>query len=609
MTATPELEQLAMLAGIDDLTQQVRRWIDDSPDWDTARRSRILVTRILERVQTLRIRLEAPLVVATFGGTGTGKSTLVNALVGQEVTPSGRQRPTTKTPILLLHSFMDPASLTGFELHQFQVRSLDAPVLKDIILIDCPDPDTSEGADSGSNLALLRAIVPLCDVLIYTSTQQKYRSARVMDELADVAGGCRLVFVQTHADLDSDIRDDWRRSLSSSWQVPEMFFVDSQLALRQQQQGQRPDNDFGRLLDLLTTQLGTSRRIAVRRANLTDLLEETLSVCHDDYAAAIPAVDSLMAALDVQREQLQETLTAQLRDELLQNCSLWERRLLSTVTDRWGFSPFSAVLRFYNGLGAFVASFSAFRARNSAQVALIGAVQGARWLKSRAEEREAEGSLDRLASFSISDDQLQETRMVIAGYVHSAGIDTSENLSHARDLESLRKQAACVEGEFLVDARRAIDELTGHLASRHSGLFIRLFYEIMLLIYVIFVIGRIGYNFFWSSFLGPLLQQQTEPRPLLSIDFYVPATIFLILWSGILVLSFTWQLRRGLTQQIRKLAQSMAEHRLARGLFPGLEQTVRSIQLDQQKLKTLQERTAAFRRRLAGSTSFLGGRR
>ncbi|MFN9972165.1 MAG: hypothetical protein ACK58T_19975, partial [Phycisphaerae bacterium] len=144
------------------------------------------------------------------------------------------------------------------------------------MVIDCPDPDTSEGAATGSNLALLRSILPLCDVLIYTSTQQKYRSARVTEELADIASGCRLVFVQTHAETDSDIRDDWRKALLARWQVPELFFVDSREALKLQQQGQEPGGDFRRLRSLLTGQLGASRRMAVRRANLIDLLEESL---------------------------------------------------------------------------------------------------------------------------------------------------------------------------------------------------------------------------------------------------------------------------------------------------------------------------------------------
>ena len=76
-----------------------------------------------------------------------------------------------------------------------------------------------------------------------------------------------------------------------------------------------------------------------------------------------------------------------------------------------------------------------------------------------------------------------------------------------------------------------------------------------------------------------------------------------------LVFAFSWRLRRGLTTRIHHLAQAMADTRLVNGLFPGLEREVKDIQHDQQQLNTLTESTANFRKRLAGSSSFLGGRK
>ncbi|MCA9034958.1 MAG: GTPase domain-containing protein [Planctomycetaceae bacterium] len=607
MNSHSELEQIAVLAEVDDLTQRTQQWISDCPDWPPARKARNLVGRVLNRVESLRIRLQSPLVVATFGGTGTGKSSLVNALVGEEVTTAGRQRPTTTIPILLVHPSID-ASALGLDLSRFHLKTVDSPVLKELVLIDCPDPDTSETAGTGTNLALLRSIVPHCDVLIYVSTQQKYRSARVVDELADVATGCRLVFVQTHADVDSDIRDDWKNVLSGQWQVPDMFFVDSRLALQEQKQGHQPGGDFGRLVELLTHQLGASRRVAIRRANVADLLEEALNIAQADYRNALPAVEKLQIALDEQRTRLRDTLNKQLTDELLLNRHLWERRLLSAVTDMWGFSPFSTVLRLYNGLGAFIASFSFFRARTSAQMALIGAMQGARWLKSRAQEQEADLNLDRLSTFGISDQELHESRVVVSGYVRAAGLPQTAAVESRHDLAVLRTQAATLESEFLLDARRGIDLLIEELAASHCGWLTRARYETLFLLYVVFLIARIGHNFFWSSFLKPLVSDAGHSEPLLTIDFYVPAMIFLLLWSGVLVLGFTWRLRRGLTARIRQLAQSMADVRLVNGLFPGLESEVHRVKQDQQQLAKLAEQTSSFRRRLADSASFLGGR-
>ncbi|MDQ3330907.1 MAG: 50S ribosome-binding GTPase, partial [Planctomycetota bacterium] len=356
-----DLDQLDLLARVDDLTARVRAWVDADLPWEPAGRVKALLRRVLDRVETLRVRLETPLVVATFGGTGTGKSTLVNALVGEEVTQTGRQRPTTTKPILILHQESSAESL-GLPLDRFEIVRSNADVLRDIVIVDCPDPDTSETAGAGSNLALLRSIVPHCDVLIFAATQQKYRSARVLEELADAASGCRLLFVQTHADTDEDIRDDWKRTLDR-YDVPEMFFVDSPKALDEQRTGRKPAGEFGRLLDVLRTELAASERVRVRRANVLDLLAEALDRGRDVLTQHRPAVETMKDRLAEQRNKLSADLANGLREELLSTRNLWERRLLAAVTENWGFSPFSSVLRLYNGLGGFLASMSVYRAR------------------------------------------------------------------------------------------------------------------------------------------------------------------------------------------------------------------------------------------------------
>src|SRR5690242_8797354 len=103
-----ELAHLELLAEVDSLLAEIDAWSGHAADWPPARHARALVRRLAERTDTLRVRLEAPLVLATLGGTGTGKSTLVNALVGGEVSTAGRQRPTTRQPILVCHDELEP---------------------------------------------------------------------------------------------------------------------------------------------------------------------------------------------------------------------------------------------------------------------------------------------------------------------------------------------------------------------------------------------------------------------------------------------------------------------------------------------------------------------
>ena len=586
-----ELQRLETLAEVDDLTDSIAAWAGQSSPWSPLRRCSALLNRVLDRVRTLRIRLECPLVVATFGGTGTGKSTLVNALVGQEVTAAGRQRPTTRRPTLIAHSETELDAL-GLPLDDFDVHRADADLLKDVVLIDCPDPDTSDTDSSGTNLDRLRHILPHCDVLIYTSTQQKYRSARVVDELAEAATGCRLVFVQTHADLDEDIRNDWREHLSNRYEVPDVFYVDSVKAIAEQRAGQQPSGEVRRLIDLLTRQLAASERASVRRANVVDLLQTALRRCGEIVGAHWSEITQLQEALVDQQSVLRRKMSDRLSRELRVSRNLWERRLLTAVTDVWGLSPFSSVLRTYNGIGAFIASLTLFRARSSAQLAILGAVQGVRWLERSKEQRAAEDTLDRAGTLGLDDALLRESQLVIAGHVHAAQLD-AEAVPPV-GLPELRSKAARVEGEFLDDAGQRVDEIIQDLAVSKSRWPVRLTYEVLFLVYVGFVLYQIGYNFFYESFWNH--------QPILSTDFYVPAAVFFLLWTGLLVMLFTRRLRRGLDRRIEDLAAELVDRQLGDGLYPELAQICEASRVRRDRLEQLSERTDELRRHLAAPT-------
>ena len=67
-----------------------------------------MVKRLNERVEGMRIRWDAPLVVATLGGSGSGKSALINALLGEEVVQTGKQRPTTTRPTVICRADITP---------------------------------------------------------------------------------------------------------------------------------------------------------------------------------------------------------------------------------------------------------------------------------------------------------------------------------------------------------------------------------------------------------------------------------------------------------------------------------------------------------------------
>jgi hypothetical protein len=594
--SSAELSHLELLTQIDDVVGRLSAWANRPSPWESVQQARLLLARLLDRTNPLRMRIDAPLVVATFGGTGVGKSSLTNALVGDDVTLVGRQRPTTLRPLLVAHPDTHLDDL-GLPLDELQFVRRDAALLRDWVLVDCPDPDTTETETTESNLARLHRILPACDVLLYVSTQQKYRSARVGVELAQAAEGCKLVFVQSHADQDEDIRGDWRKQLEPVYQVAEMFFVDSRTALHEQQQGQRPSGDMGRLLDLLQRELSAAQRVRIRRGNLFGLLQAALERMLVDLDQHSPTVQALATALDMQRQSLTRRLADRLRDELLISRGAWERRLMAEVSQLWGLSPFALVLRAYHSQAALLASWALMRSRSTAQLALWGAVQGARWVTTRQQDAAGQQHLERAATSQLSDAELREAQLVIEGHARSARLERSA-LSAA--LFQAPQAAAVAEDEFWDFARRRLDTLILETAKRNSTPAVRMTYEVGFAILPVWLLYRIGKNFFYDSWW--------LERPLLETNFYIPALLFLALWTVAALILFCRRLRRGTEHQVTQLADELARSKLAGGLFPALDNHCHEFHTDVAELRDLATFVTSLRGQVSNTTGLSAAR-
>ena len=594
----PELARLELLAEVDSLTEALEVWANSAPDWQPAKTGRALVSRLVQRTKTLRVRLESPLIVATLGGTGTGKSALVDALVGKKVSPTGKSRPTTREPMLICRPDLSPQML-GIDPASVQLIESDLPALNDLVLIDCPDPDTTEQAEtSGSNLARLRRILPECDVLLVTTTQQKYRSARVADELAAIAPGARMVFVQTHADVDQDIREDWRAALEPHYAPGRIFLVDSLAALADVESGRQTHGDFAALLDLLTRQLAGMVPVRIRRANHLDLVADTLATCQAKIDEGLPAVQRLREAIDQQRTRLAGLLAAQMRAELLASRRPWESRLVGKVASRWGFSPFALVLRIFQGLGGLASGALLIRARTPAQIALWGMVEGARTWQRHHRSRRAGQAPDRALAACWDQPELRAAALVLDGYTAEAGLDR-----RVAQRETIAEEASRAGREFLAGASVELETVLDRVAQRHTGWFTRWRYELLLAAMLGLILYRPAKNFFYDSWLA------SPPAPLYGPSFYALSAFWLVLWCGLLLWAFTSRLRRGLRREIDELAQGWSNPRPAGGIFAKLEEECRKVDAFRQGLSGLRQHVADLRTRLAIPDDSLGHRR
>ena len=352
-----DFDEQRQSAEFDSLLADINDWVARSPRWPPFRQAAALWARVGPRLDELQSRLDQVLVVGVVGGTGTGKSTLVNALVGKRVSPaSDVQRPTTTRPVIVCHPDVDPSFIDLDDNHAADcpadVQRVDSPLLSAMILIDCPDPDT-QGASieesANRNRDLLRRVLPQCDVILLVGTAQKYKTASVAEELLAHAPGRQIVFVQTHAALDHDIRADWKRHLESiGFVVPQMFLVDSQEAVDRQERGEPATDELQALRDFLRAELAAQPGIGFA-ARMRSILSVGGWTAHGRGPTnLLPAVASVEEHIGIEESRLGEKVRERLDARLRGDRQLWRSSLLRQATSRWGGGPFAAFLRVVN---------------------------------------------------------------------------------------------------------------------------------------------------------------------------------------------------------------------------------------------------------------------
>jgi len=173
-----------------------------------------------------RMRMSAShTVVALAGGTGSGKSTLFNALAGANFSPAGVTRPTTKHSHACVWGMEGAAPLLDWlgvqRRHRYaRASALDAgeASLTGLLLLDLPDHDS---VVSGS-AALVDRLVKMADMLVWVLDPLKYADASVHRRyLMPLAGHSAVTTVVLNKvdtlspDQANDCENDLRRLLDA----------------------------------------------------------------------------------------------------------------------------------------------------------------------------------------------------------------------------------------------------------------------------------------------------------------------------------------------------------------------------------------------------------
>ena len=289
----------ADLLQLRDALSALRFEMDLATQWRPARDG--LVHRLDDHIIPRTRNLDAPLLGVIGGSTGAGKSTIINALVGREVSASSVIRPTTRRP-LLLHAKTDgrwfadqrilpslarvrveaDAAPTPAEVKEawtsIEIRECDS-LQEGLALLDAPDIDSVVD----DNRRLANQLLSAADLWVFVTTAARYADAKaweVLDEAARRDIAVAVVLNRLPAAQGAQIEADLRSHLAECSLGEAPVFQIPELAL---EQGKLPAQYVAELktwLNTLASDAASRSAIAKRtlKGAIGELLERTQMV-------------------------------------------------------------------------------------------------------------------------------------------------------------------------------------------------------------------------------------------------------------------------------------------------------------------------------------------
>ncbi|GAA4286610.1 hypothetical protein GCM10022262_09690 [Georgenia daeguensis] len=135
--------------------------------------------RLLPRLR----RSDAPAVVVLGGSSGVGKSTVLNSLLGAEVSEAGVLRPTTRRAVVAVHPDDAPA-LDGQPLAELATVVTHPEVPAGLAVLDAPDLNSVHAG----NRALANRLLETADLWVFVTTASRYGDALPWHLLTEAHG-------------------------------------------------------------------------------------------------------------------------------------------------------------------------------------------------------------------------------------------------------------------------------------------------------------------------------------------------------------------------------------------------------------------------------------
>jgi energy-coupling factor transporter ATP-binding protein EcfA2 len=291
----------------------------EAPGAEAARTERAKLLSQIDDYLLPRLRHSAaPVLVALVGSTGAGKSTLVNSIVGAQVSATGVRRPTTNSPVLACH----PDDVDWFAENNFlptlpRVRQegLARPgrdgllvlatselMSKGIALLDTPDIDSVARAHHEFAYQFLDA----SDLWLFMTSASRYADGMVWEVLQHArerGASLGLVLSRVPAGARSELVDHFTSMLEANGIKAENRFVIPETLVKD---GMLPPEAYQPVRDWLAdTAAKEDRRVAV--------LTQTMSGVLDTFKTRVPELAAHVETQVASRLELRRAAEAAYR--------------------------------------------------------------------------------------------------------------------------------------------------------------------------------------------------------------------------------------------------------------------------------------------------------
>ncbi len=220
-----------------------------------------------------------PIVVGLFGGTGVGKSSLLNRIAGVNVSQTGVMRPTSRSVTLYVHEQVSLAELPAdLPADRIAVKRHADPNHRHVVWVDTPDLDSADEANRACTLAWLGHL----DLLVYVASPERYRDDVGWRVLRDRQARHAWIFVMNRWDEGGGGQDaDWFRVLREAGFDDPLLIRTSCAEAAGRQAARRDSDELPVLTDAVRALFDASgvERLALRRARLRN---EELAAWLDD---------------------------------------------------------------------------------------------------------------------------------------------------------------------------------------------------------------------------------------------------------------------------------------------------------------------------------------